>query len=52
MAARAIREGEEFTEKNLAVKRPAHGLSPMLWDEVLGILAGKDFVPDEPIILP
>jgi N,N'-diacetyllegionaminate synthase len=52
VAARAIRKGEKFTEKNLAVKRPSQGLSPMRWDEVLGTLAGKDFVPDEPIILP
>jgi N,N'-diacetyllegionaminate synthase len=52
VAARAIRKGEEFTEKNLAVKRPAQGLSPMRWDEVLGNLASKDFVLDEPIILP
>ncbi|WP_305046891.1 N-acetylneuraminate synthase [Geoalkalibacter sp.] len=52
VAARAIRRGELFSEENLATKRPAQGLSPMLWDEVLGRPANKDFAPDEPIILP
>ena len=42
-----IRAGECFTEKNLAVKRPGTGISPMRWDEVLGRTAIRDFVPDE-----
>ena len=47
VAARAIKEGEVFTEENLAVKRPANGLSPMLWDKVCGRSAFRDFAPDE-----
>ncbi len=49
VAARPIRRGEPFTDKNLTTKRPATGLSPMLWDTVLGCRAVRDFAPDEPI---
>lgn len=51
VAARAIRAGEPFSELNLAVKRPASGVSPMRWDEVLGRPARRDFAPDELIEL-
>ncbi len=46
-----IRAGEQFTEANLAVKRPGNGVSPMRWDEVLGRKASRDFAPDELIEL-
>jgi len=51
VAAKAIRKGEIFTEDNLAVKRPGNGISPVLWDEVIGKTAGKDFQEDELIFL-
>ena len=51
VAASLIREGEVFTEENLAVKRPATGLSPMLWDTVIGKRASRSFQEDEPIKL-
>jgi N,N'-diacetyllegionaminate synthase len=51
VAACDIRMGEIFTENNLAVKRPGTGLSPMLWDEVLGRKALRDFASDELIEL-
>ena len=51
VAAIAIRAGECFTEKNLAVKRPGTGISPMRWDEVVGCSAKRDFAPDELIEL-
>lgn len=47
VASRLIRKGELFTEENLTVKRPGNGISPMLWDEILGRKAIKDFEPDE-----
>lgn len=47
VAACAIRKGEVFSEVNIMVKRPGTGLSPMLWDEVLGQKASRDFAPDE-----
>ncbi|MFT6778862.1 MAG: N,N'-diacetyllegionaminate synthase [Paraglaciecola sp.] len=43
----AIGQGEVFTVDNLTVKRPGGGLSPMLWDDVLGRKARHDFKPDE-----
>lgn len=49
IAARDIKAGEVFTEDNLTVKRPGDGVSPMLWDSVIGTKAIRDFVYDEPI---
>lgn len=51
IAARDIRCGELLTEENLTVKRPGSGVSPMLWDKVLGTRAVHDFASDEPITL-
>jgi N,N'-diacetyllegionaminate synthase len=51
VASRSIRAGEAFSAANLAVKRPGDGLSPMLWDQVLGRRAPRDFAPDELIEL-
>lgn len=49
VAARPIRKGEVLTESHLAVKRPGTGLSPMLWDQLLGRPASRDFAADEPL---
>ncbi len=49
VAAKAIRKGELFSEENLTVKRPASGISPMLWDSVIGKQASRSFAPDEQI---
>ena len=43
LAARNIREGEIFTEGNLAAKRPGEGISPMEWDKVIGQTAKRNF---------
>jgi len=51
VAAVAIRKGERFCEENLTVKRPANGLSPMLWDEVIGRLSDRYYEPDEEIVI-
>jgi len=51
VAACAIRAGEIFNENNLIAKRPGTGISPMLWDEVLGRKAPRDFAPDELIVI-
>lgn len=49
VAARAIASGELFSADNLTVKRPGDGLSPMLWDSVIGKPAPRSFLPDEPV---
>lgn len=51
VAARHIAEDEIFSDENLTVKRPATGLSPMLWDSVIGRHAKHDFRPDDPITI-
>ena len=51
VATHGIKKGEQFTEKNLTVKRPGTGISPMKWDRVIGKTAKKDFTKDELIKL-
>lgn len=52
VAKTAIKAGDFFTEDNLTVKRPGDGISPMLWDEVVGKIAVQDFEVDDLIYLP
>jgi N,N'-diacetyllegionaminate synthase len=47
IASRSIIKGEKFTKDNLSIKRPGNGLNPMLWDEVLGQSANRNFEEDE-----
>lgn len=47
VAAASIKRGEKYTEKNLTTKRPATGISPMLWDEIIGKTADRDYKVDE-----
>ena len=49
VAAQKIKKGEIFSDKNLTTKRPAKGLSPMKWDEMIGKIATKDYDIDEMI---
>ncbi len=51
VAARAIAEGELFSEDNITVKRPGNGISPMRWFDVLGSRAPRSFEADELISL-
>ena len=51
VASRYIKAGEVFSEENLAVKRPGSGISPMLWDNVIGRVSSRDFNEDELIEL-
>lgn len=51
VAARVIKKGEVFSSENVVAKRPGTGMSPMLWDEVIGSIATHDFEPDEFISL-
>ena len=47
VAACKIEKGELFTEKNLTVKRPGSGISPMKWDEIIGTVSDKTYEADE-----
>lgn len=47
VAKKAIKKGEVFSLANITVKRPAVGISPMMWDNVLGQKAQKNFFEDE-----
>ena len=49
VAARNIVRGEKFTEDNITTKRPATGISPMQWEDIIGKEASKDFLQDEQI---
>ena len=51
VAACPIKKGELLTEENLTVKRPGTGLSPMLWNEVVGTIAIKDYEEEDLIQL-
>lgn len=47
VASKKISKGEILSPENLTVKRPGNGISPMMWDEVIGIKAARDFEGDE-----
>lgn len=46
-----IKKGEILTDRNLYIKRPGNGISPMKWNEVIGTKAIKDFKKDELILI-
>ena len=48
---RYIKRGEKFTNKNLGIKRPGNGISPMKLFKVIGKKAKKNFIQDELIKL-
>ena len=51
VAACDIKKGEIFGEHNLTCKRPGTGISPMLWNKIIGLRAPRDFSRDELIAL-
>lgn len=51
VAARDIKAGEVFSPDNITVKRPGGGLSPMMWDSVMGLTATQDFKYDQLITI-
>lgn len=51
VAKHAIKKGELFSEDNISAKRPGTGISPMLWDQVIGKKAERDFEEDDLIEL-
>lgn len=49
VAAVPIDEGDIFSATNVTTKRPGTGVTPMLWDELMGRTATRAYDPDEPI---
>lgn len=47
VASKFIKKGEIFSEKNLTVKRPGTGISPMEWDSIIGKVANCDYQKDD-----
>lgn len=45
-AATNIHKGEYFSKENLAIKRPAEGIAPKYWNQLLGRKAKKDIKND------
>ena len=48
-AKKIIKSGEIFTEDNIALKRPCEGLNPIMYWEILGKEATRDYEADEVI---
>lgn len=46
-----IKKGDIFTENNLTIKRPGTGLSPKMWDRIIGKKAQRDYYIDEMVEL-
>ena len=47
VASGNIKKGEIFNNHNLTTKRPGTGLSPMIWEDLIGKKAIRDFAADE-----
>jgi len=47
VACKNIKKGELLTNQNITVKRPAGGISPMEWDNIVGSKATKDYSIDD-----
>ena len=47
VASQDIKKGEVLTERNITVKRPGDGISPMKWDSVIGSIAVKSYNSDD-----
>ena len=46
VAKRIIKKGDIFSEKNLTVKRPGNGISPLNWDKLIGKKSEINYKPD------
>lgn len=51
VASRSIRKGEIFSQDNITTKRPGNGISPMLWDTIIGARSNSDYCLDDIIEL-
>ncbi len=51
VASKSIKAGDMLSAENLTTKRPGTGISPMMWNEVIGKMAIRDFEEDDLIVL-
>lgn len=51
IANQNIKKGDVFSTNNLAIKRPGGGISPMLWNQLIGQKSNKDYLLGENIKL-
>ena len=51
VAKKELKKGEVFTELNVTTKRAGIGISPMLWNQIIGTNAKRDYTKDEAIDL-
>ena len=49
VAKKKIIKGEKFSKKNLTCKRPGNGISPMLWERLIGKKSKKNYKVNEQI---
>ena len=47
VANQKISKGDILTDKNITIKRPGNGISPMQWDEIIGTIAVKNYKLDD-----
>jgi N,N'-diacetyllegionaminate synthase len=47
IASQSIKKGDKLSNKNINIKRPGTGISPMKWDDVIGTYAKKDYQMDD-----
>jgi N,N'-diacetyllegionaminate synthase len=47
VASKYIAIGDEFNDQNITTKRPGGGISPMMWDQLIGKKASIEYQPDD-----
>ena len=44
--SKGVKKGDIFSAKNLTVKRPGNGISPLNWDKLIGKKSEINYKPD------
>ena len=47
VAAKQIKIGDLFSKDNLTTKRPGSGISPLMWDDLIGLKSKYIYEPDD-----